>query len=44
MLFRSEEDPIAIDLLEQYDFEYMYNQNLLEEEVREILEYFRLLD
>ena len=39
-----EEDPIAIDLLEQYDFEYMYNQNLLEEEVREILEYFRLLD
>ena len=39
-----EEDPIAIELLEQYDFEYMYNQNLLEEEVREILEYFRLLD
>ena len=39
-----EEDPIAIALLEQYDFEYMYNQNLLEEEVREILEYFRLLD
>ena len=38
------EDPIAIELLEQYDFEYMYNQNLLEEEVREILEYFRLLD
>ena len=39
-----EEDPIAIELLKQYDFEYMYNQNLLEEEVREILEYFRLLD
>ena len=39
-----EEDPIAIELLEQYDFEYMYNQNLLEEEAREILEYFRLLD
>ena len=39
-----EEDPIAIELLEEYDFEYMYNQNLLEEEVREILEYFRLLD
>ena len=38
------EDPIAIELLEEYDFEYMYNQNLLEEEVREILEYFRLLD
>ena len=39
-----EEDPIAIELLEEYGFEYMYNQNLLEEEVREILEYFRLLD
>ena len=39
-----EEDPIAIELLEQYDFEYMYNQNLLDEEAREILEYFRLLD
>ena len=39
-----EEDPIAIELLEEYDFEYMYNQNLLEEEAREILEYFRLLD
>ena len=39
-----EEDPIAIELLKEYDFEYMYNQNLLEEEVREILEYFRLLD
>ena len=39
-----EEDPIALELLEEYDFEYMYNQNLLEEEVREILEYFRLLD
>ena len=39
-----EEDPIAIELLEEYDFEYMYNQNLLEEEVREILEYFRLLN
>ena len=38
------EDPIAIELLEKYDFEYMYNQNLFEEEVREILEYFRLLD
>ena len=39
-----EEDSIAIELLEEYDYEYMYNQNLLEEEVREILEYFRLLD
>ena len=39
-----EEDPIAIELLEKYNFEYMYNQNLLEEESREILEYFRLLD
>ena len=39
-----EEDPIAIELLKEYDFEYMYNQNLLEEEVREILEYFRLLN
>ena len=39
-----EEDPIAIELLEEYGFEYMYNQNLLEEEAREILEYFRLLD
>ena len=39
-----EEDPIAIELLKKYDFEYMYNQNLLEEEAREILEYFRLLD
>ena len=38
------EDPIAIELLEEYDFEYMYNQNLLEEEVREILECFRLLN
>ena len=38
------EDPIAIELLEKYDFEYMYNQNLFEEEAREILEYFRLLD
>ena len=39
-----EEDPIAIELLEKYNFEYMYNQNLLDEEAREILEYFRLLD
>ena len=39
-----EEDPIAIELLKEYDFEYMYNQNLLEEEAREILEYFRLID
>ena len=39
-----EEDPIAIELLEKYNFEYMYNQNLLEEEAREILEYLRLLD
>ena len=39
-----EEDPIAIELLEKYNFEYMYDQNLLEEEAREILEYFRLLD
>ena len=39
-----EEDPIAIELPEKYNFEYMYNQNLLEEEAREILEYFRHLD
>lgn len=39
-----EEDPIAIDLLEKYNFEYMYNQNLLDEEAREILEFFRLID
>ena len=39
-----EEDPIAIELLEKYNFEYMYDQNLLEDEAREILEYFRLLD
>ena len=39
-----EEDPIAIELLKEYNFEYMYNQNLLEEEAREILEYLRLLD
>ena len=39
-----EEDPIAIELLQKYNFEYMYDQNLLEEEAREILEYFRLLD
>ena len=39
-----EEDPIAIELLQKYNFEYMYDQNLLEEEAREILEYFRLID
>ena len=39
-----EEDPIAIELLEKYNFEYMENRDLLEEEAREILEYFRLLD
>ena len=39
-----EEDPIAIQLLEKYNFKYMCNQNLLEVEAREILEYFRLLD
>ncbi len=39
-----EEDSIAIKLLERYNFEYMYNQNLLEEEAREILEYFRIID
>lgn len=39
-----EEDSIAIELLERYNFEYMYNQNLLEEEAREILEYFRIID
>ena len=39
-----EEDSIAIELLEKYNFEYMYNQNLLEEEAREILEYFRIID
>ena len=37
-----EEDSIAIELLERYNFEYMYNQNLLEEEAREILEYFSI--
>ena len=39
-----EEDSIAIELLEKYNFEYMYNQNLLEEEAREILEYFRIIE
>ena len=39
-----EEDSIAIELLERYNFEYMYNQNLLEEEAREILEYFRIIN
>ncbi len=39
-----EEDSIAIELLARYNFEYMYNQNLLEEEAREILEYFRIID
>ena len=39
-----EEDSIAIELLERYNFEYMYNQNLLEEEAREVLEYFRIID
>ena len=39
-----EEDSIAIELLERYNFEYMYNQNLLEEEARKILEYFRIID
>jgi len=39
-----EEDPIAIELLEKYNFEYMYNQNLLDKEAREILEFFRLID
>tara|TARA_Y100000766_G_C18757406_1_gene531628 strand:- start:5 stop:391 length:387 start_codon:yes stop_codon:yes gene_type:complete len=39
-----EEDSIAIELLEKYNFEYMYNQNLLDEEAREILEYFRIID
>ena len=39
-----EEDPIAKDLLVQYNNIYMYNQNLIEEEAREILEYFRTLD
>ena len=39
-----EEDSIAIELLERYNFEYMYNQNLLKEEAREILEYFRIID
>jgi cytochrome c len=39
-----EEDPIAKDLLVEYNNIYMYNQNLIEEEAREILEYFRTLD
>ena len=37
-----EEDSIAIELLERYNFEYMYNQNLLEEEAREILALSRI--
>jgi len=39
-----EEDPIAKDLLAEYNNIYMYNQNLIEEEAREILEYFRTFD
>jgi hypothetical protein len=38
------EDPIAKKLLAEYNNEYMYNQNLIEDEAREIIEYFRTLD
>ena len=37
-------DPIAKKLLAEYNNEYMYNQNLIEDEAREIIEYFRTLD
>ena len=39
-----QEDPIAKKLLVEYNNEYMYNQNLIEDEAREIIEYFRTLD
>ncbi|MBT3281701.1 MAG: c-type cytochrome [Cryomorphaceae bacterium] len=39
-----QKDPIAKKLLTKYNNEYMYNQNLIEEEAREIIEYFRTLD
>ena len=39
-----QEDPIAKKLLAEYNNEYMYNQNLIEDEAREIIEYFRTLD
>jgi hypothetical protein len=39
-----EKDPIAKKLLIEYNNEYMYNQNLIEDEAREIIEYFRTLD
>ena len=38
------EDPIAKKLLAEYNNEYMYNQNLIEDEAREIIEYFSTLD
>ena len=39
-----QKDPIAKKLLAEYNYEYMYNQNLIEDEAREIIEYFRTLD
>ena len=39
-----QEDPIAKKLLAEYNNVYMYNQNLIEDEAREIIEYFRTLD
>ncbi len=39
-----QKDPIAKKLLAEYNNEYMYNQNLIEDEAREIIEYFRTLD
>ena len=38
------EDTIAKKLLAEYNNEYRYNQNLIEDEAREIIEYFRTLD
>ena len=37
------EDPIAIALYEEYNFAIMLNQNLTEEETRDIAEYLRTL-
>ena len=39
-----EKDPQAKKLLEEYNNVYMYNQHLIEEEVREIIEYFRTIN
>ena len=39
-----EKDPQAKKLLKEYNNVYMYNQHLIEEEVREIIEYFRTIN